>query len=68
MTVEAYIDRFEEDKAVIYFGDDMAQKIVYPKAFLDESLEEGDYVKITVEYDEEATQKALQEALALTED
>ena len=32
MTVTAYIDRFEGDKAVLYIGDEMV-KVDYPKAF-----------------------------------
>jgi hypothetical protein len=67
MTVTAYIDRFEGDKAVLYIGDEMV-KVDYPKAFLDDELEEGDYIKITIEYDGEATEEALQEAMSLTED
>lgn len=67
MTVTAYIDRFEGDKAVLYIGDEMV-KVDYPKAFIDDELEEGDYIKITIEYDGEATEEALQEAMSLTED
>ena len=67
MNVTAYIDRFEGDKAVLYIGDEMV-KVDYPKAFLDDELEEGDYIKITIEYDGEATEAALQEAMSLTED
>lgn len=67
MTVTAYIDRFEGDKAVLYIGDEMV-KVDYPKAFLDDELEEGDYIKITIEYDGEATEEVLQEAMSLTED
>ena len=67
MTVTAYIDRVEGDKAVLYIGDEMV-KVDYPKAFLDDELEEGDYIKITIEYDGEATEEALQEAMSLTED
>ena len=67
MTVTAYIDRFEGDKAVLYIGDEMV-KVDYPKAFLDDELEEGDYIKITIEYDGEATEEAVQEAMSLTED
>lgn len=67
MTVTAYIDRFEGDKAVLYIGDEMV-KVDYPKAFLDDELEEGDYIKITIEYDGEAAEEALQEAMSLTED
>ena len=67
MTVTAYIDRFEGDKAVLYIGDEMV-KVDYPKAFLDDELEEGDYIKITIEYDGEATEEDLQEAMSLTED
>ena len=66
MTVTAYIDRFEGDKAVLYIGDEMV-KVDYPKAFLDDELEEGDYIKITIEYDGEVTEEALQEAMSLTE-
>lgn len=67
MIISGYIDRFEEDKAVIYLGDDMV-KLDYPKSMLDGELGEGDYVKVEISFDKEATDKARQEALALLED
>lgn len=67
MTVSGYLDRFESDKAVLYLGDDMV-KVDYPRSMLDSSLNEGDYVKINIEFDEETTEAARQEALALLED
>lgn len=65
--VSGYIDRFAGDKAVIYLGDDMV-KMDFPKDMLDETLNEGDYVQVSIAFDAEATEKARQEALSLLED
>lgn len=62
--ISAYIDRFEEDKAVLMLGDDM-KKCNFPKSYLPDGLQEGDYVKISIEYDKEATEAAEEEARAL---
>ena len=62
--IEAYIDRIEEGKAVLYLGDDM-EKMVLPEHFLAGDVSEGDYVNITIALDAERTEKARQEALEL---
>lgn len=62
--ISAYIDRFEEDIAVLYLGDEM-KKVNFPKEFLPEGVGEGDYLRIDIAYDKEATDRAAQEALDL---
>ena len=58
--ISAVIDRFEEDKVVLFVGED-EQKVVFPKNLLDENLKEGDYLSIDIKYDEVATKKAVAE-------
>lgn len=65
--IPAYLDRFEEDKAVLLLGDDM-KKCNFPRSYLPEGLNEGDYVKISIEYDKEATEAAEEEARQLLQD
>ncbi len=62
--ISAYIDRFEEDFAVLYLGDEM-KKVNFPKEFLPEGVGEGDYLRIDIAYDKETTDRAAQEALDL---
>lgn len=62
--ISAYIDRFEEDIAVLYLGDEM-KKVNFPKEFFPEGVGEGDYLRIDIAYDKEATDRAAQEALDL---
>lgn len=62
--ISAYIDRFEEDIAVLYLGDEM-KKVNFPKEFLPEGVGEGDYLRIDIAYDKEATDRAAQEAFDL---
>ena len=69
MTISAYIDRFEGDLAVLYLGDDdNMKKVNFPKCCLPEGVGEGDYLRIDIAYDKEATEKAEQEALDLLKD
>ncbi|MCI6100854.1 MAG: DUF3006 domain-containing protein [Selenomonas sp.] len=65
--ISAYLDRFEEDKAVLLLGDDM-KKCNFPRKYLPDGLNEGDYVKIDIQYDKEATEAAEAEAQALLHD
>lgn len=65
--ISAYLDRFEEDKAVLLLGDDM-KKVNFPRSYLPEGLNEGDYVTISIAYDKETTEAAEEEARKLMED
>jgi hypothetical protein len=65
--ISAYLDRFEDDLAVLLLGEAM-KKVNFPKCFLPEGVGEGDYLKIDITYDKEATEKAEQEALDLLKD
>ena len=62
--MQAVIDRFEENKAVLLVGEDEIS-VVFPRKYLPEDLGEGDYIKFEIFYDEEATKKANEEAKAL---
>lgn len=62
--ISAVIDRFEGDKAVLLLGDEEKQ-VNFPAKFLPEEVTEGDYIKIDISYDEEATKEAAEEADAL---
>ena len=60
----AYLDRFEGDLAVLLLGDAM-RKVNFPRAFLPSDVGEGDYLKISIERDADATAAAEDEAFAL---
>jgi len=62
--VQAVIDRFEEQKAVLLVGE-AEQKVIFPRNCLPEGLQEGDYLQMEITYDREATTAARQEAAAL---
>lgn len=62
--LQAVIDRFEENKAVLLVGESEI-KVVFPKKYLPENLKEGDYLRLDVIYDEAATCSARREAEAL---
>ena len=63
----AVIDRFVEDKAVLLVGD-TETVVIFPASELPEGLSEGDYIRLDISYDEEATKAALAEAQALLHD
>ena len=65
--ISAYIDRFEGELAVLLLGDDM-KKVNFPKAYLPAKVGEGDYLKLDISYDKEATEQAEQEAQDLLND
>jgi len=62
--ISGYIDRFEEEYAVILLGEDFAQ-VDFPRDYLPEDAGEGDYIKIHIERDAAATDAAAAEARAL---
>lgn len=57
----AVIDRFEGKKAVLLIGDS-EKKVVFPVSELPDGLNEGDYIRIDISYDKEATEAAQREA------
>ncbi len=59
--ISAYIDRIEGDLAVLLLGEDM-RKVNFPVSYLPENTGEGDYLKLELSYDREATEQAEQEA------
>lgn len=59
--ISAVIDRFESEKAVLLLGDDERQ-VLFPRVYLPDVLGEGDYIKIEITYDKEATEAAEKEA------
>ncbi len=63
--MKAVIDRFEEDKAVLLVGEDEDVKVVFPKEYLPDEAEEGDYLSVDISIDMEATEAARAEAEAL---
>lgn len=65
--LSAVIDRFEENKAVLLIGE-AETRVVFPKKFLPENVKEGDYLRLTVAYDGEATSAAKREAESLLQE
>jgi len=61
MQIQAVIDRFEGNKAVLLVGDDEAQ-VVWPKRILPSEVKEGDILRIEVQIDSLATVAAKAEA------
>ena len=62
--IEAYIDRIEDGRAILYLGENM-ENMVLPEHFLAGEVREGDYVNISISLDAEKTESARQEALEL---
>lgn len=60
----AVIDRFEGKKAVLLVGE-AEKEVVFPVSELPKGLNEGDYLKIDITYDKEATEAAQKEAAEL---
>ena len=54
--MKAVIDRFEEDYAVVLFGDEEI-KVDIPKILLPVGVQEGSWLKFSFELDQEGTQK-----------
>lgn len=60
----AVLDRVEEDKAVVLFGDE-EEKGVIPVTCLPPETEEGDYLTVEIKVDAQKTRAARAEATAL---
>ena len=65
--ISAYIDRYEGDLAVLLLGEEM-KKVNFPRKFLPDEVNEGDYITIDIALDKEANEAAEQEALELLRD
>jgi len=64
MRIQAVIDRFEGNKAVLLVGDDEAQ-VVWPRHLLPSEVEEGDILSMALQIDSEETAAAKGEAESL---
>ena len=62
----AVIDRFEGENVVLLVGEDERQ-VIFPAKELPEGLNEGDYLRMNIVYDTDATQSAQEEAARLLE-
>lgn len=67
METKAFVDRFEEDLAVIYLDVDpsIKQKIIVPREILPEDINDGDHITIKIEKDVEETFDAEDEAISI---
>ena len=65
--ISAYLDRFEGNLAVLLLGEE-EKKVNFPRSFLPEGTEEGEYLKIEIRRDEEKTAEAEAEALSLLQE
>lgn len=65
--IAGYIDRIEEDVAVILLNDGDYQ-LNFPAELLPEDMGEGDYINLSLSQDEEKKQAVLAEALYLMDD
>lgn len=65
--IAGYIDRIEEDVAVILLNGGDYQ-LNFPAELLPEDMGEGDYINLSLSQDEEKKQAVLAEALSLMDD
>lgn len=64
MEIGAVVDRFEDGNAVLLVGKDERQ-VVFPAESLPGGLSEGDYIRMKISYDAEATNAAMEDAARL---
>ena len=57
----AVIDRFEGENAVLLVGKN-EQQVIFPTSELPKNLNEGDYLRMNISFDAEATKSALNES------
>lgn len=62
--LSAYVDRIEEGCAVLLL-EDAGQQLKLPQCLLPDDVGEGDYMAITLAYDQQANEEAEREAEAL---
>ena len=60
----AVIDRFEGENAVLLVGKN-EQQVIFPTSELPKDLNEGDYLRMNISFDAEATKSALNESASL---
>ena len=65
--IAGYIDRIEEDVAVILLQDGDYQ-LNFPAELLPEDMGEGDYINLSLSQDEEKKRAVLAEALSLMDE
>ncbi len=65
--IAGYIDRIEEDVAVILLNDGDYQ-LNFPAELLPEDMGEGDYINLSLSQDEEKKRAVLAEALSLMDE
>lgn len=61
MRIQAVLDRFEGDRAVLLVGDSEIS-VAWPRAALPEAAGEGDILLLLLDIDSEATRAAREEA------
>jgi hypothetical protein len=64
MRIRAVLDRFEDDKAVVLFGD-AEVSVVWPRQYLPDGAKEGAVLWLDLSVDEQATGAARTEAESL---
>ena len=60
----AVIDRFEGENVVLLVGKN-EQQVIFPTSELPKDLNEGDYLRMNISFDAEATKNALNESASL---
>ena len=62
-----YVDRCEEGQAVLLLGESAEQMEQFrlPKKLLPQSVSDGDYIRLAISYDADATQKEAAEVAEL---
>ena len=65
--ISGYVDRIEEDLAIILLVEDEYQ-IEIPCKLLPDDINEGNFIKLDIKKDKQSTQAALKEAMELMED
>lgn len=67
MEIGVFLDRIEEDQAVLYLGEDTSsmKKFILPREMLPEDVSDGAHLTIKIEVDQEATNDAEDEAIAI---
>ena len=64
LKIQAVVDRFEDDNAILLIGED-DQQAIFPAASLPEGLSEGDYIRMEIS---KATKAAMEEAARLLDE
>jgi hypothetical protein len=64
-SIPAFIDRIENDLAVIILSDEPEVYFDLPRQYLPPNVEAGDHLKLTFELDPESTEAARQRVAAL---